>query len=309
MPLHPWQWPTHPWTRLQIDFAGPVDGKMLLIIVDSHSKWIEAFSMTMCIFNDKRHKLCFFRQLFVQFGVPESIVSDNGAQFIAAEFKKFCRMNGIRHIQTAPYHLSSNGMAERAVQVVKQGIKKQSRGTLNDKISRVLFQYRITPHSTTGSSPSELLIGRRLRSRLDLLKPCTDEKVVAKQLKQKESHDKRCRQCTFSVGEKVYVKSNRKGKNWLSGFIVRETGPVSFQVKLEDGKTIRFDQDQLRQRYNDIDIEDKDTPLLDDDDLTMFPNSFTPPDVTVDSSSETVERRYPSRVRQPPNHYIEESDT
>jgi len=40
----------------------------------------------------------------------------------------------------------------------------------------------------------------------------------------------------------------------------------------------------------------------------MFSNSFTPPDVTVDSSSETVERRYPSRVRRPPNHYIEESD-
>ena len=111
----------------------------------------------------------YLRQLFAQFGVPESIVSDNGAQFIAAEFKKFCRMNGVmngvRHIQTAPYHPSSNGMAERAVQVVEEGIKKQSRGALNDKISRVLFRYHITPHSTTGSSPSELLISRRLHSR------------------------------------------------------------------------------------------------------------------------------------------------
>jgi len=85
-------------------------------------------------------------------------VSDNGAQFIAAEFKDFCRMNDIRYIQTAPYHPSSNGMAERAVQVVKQGNRKQSTGTLNDKISQVLFQYHITPHSTTGSSPSELLM-------------------------------------------------------------------------------------------------------------------------------------------------------
>ena len=39
--LHPWQWPTRPWTRLHVDFAGLMDGKMFLIIIDSHSKWIE----------------------------------------------------------------------------------------------------------------------------------------------------------------------------------------------------------------------------------------------------------------------------
>ena len=134
-------------------------------------------------------------------------------------------------------------------------------------------------------------MGRRLRSRLDLLKPSTDEKVLAKQLKQKDTHDKQCRMCIFSGGEKVYVKNNRKGKNWLSGCIVKETGPVSFQVKLEDGKTIRCHQDQLRQCFNDIGIEDREIPLLDDNDFMMFPNSTTPPEVTVDSSSssQTVE--------------------
>ena len=85
------------------------------------------------------------------------------------------------------------------------------------------------------------------------------------------------------------MKNNCKGNNWLSGYIVKETGLVSFQVKLEDGKTIHCLQHQLRQHFNDIDIENKDIPLLDDDDLMIFPNSFTPPDVTVDSSSETVE--------------------
>ena len=42
-PLHPWSWPTHPWARLHLDFAGPVQGKMYLILIDAHSKWIEAF--------------------------------------------------------------------------------------------------------------------------------------------------------------------------------------------------------------------------------------------------------------------------
>ena len=42
-PLQPWKWPSRPWIRLHMDFAGPFQGKMILIVIDSHSKWIEAF--------------------------------------------------------------------------------------------------------------------------------------------------------------------------------------------------------------------------------------------------------------------------
>ena len=42
-PLHPWQWPTQPWRRIHKDFVGPVEGQMLLVIIDAHSKWIEVF--------------------------------------------------------------------------------------------------------------------------------------------------------------------------------------------------------------------------------------------------------------------------
>ena len=42
-PLHPWSWPTRPWARLHLDYAGPIQGKMFLILIDAHSKWIEAF--------------------------------------------------------------------------------------------------------------------------------------------------------------------------------------------------------------------------------------------------------------------------
>ena len=239
---------------------------MLLIIVDSHSKWIETFAMENAT---SAATLRYLRQVIAQFGIPETVVSDNGTQFVSDEFKEFCRLNGIRHVQTAPYHPSSNGLAERAVQVVKQGIRKQSSGTLNDRISRMLFQYRITPHSTTGVSPSELLIGRRLRSRLDFLKPSMEERVVSKQQKQKELHDSHSRDCTFSVGERVYVKNNRKGQKWLSGSVVNKTGPVSFKVELQDGRVIRCHLDQLRPRYT----EDSELPLLNDDDVNMFPRA------------------------------------
>lgn len=41
-PLHPWKQPTCPWTRLHIDYCGPVVGKLCLVVVDAHTKWIEA---------------------------------------------------------------------------------------------------------------------------------------------------------------------------------------------------------------------------------------------------------------------------
>lgn len=171
----------------------------------------------------------YLRQLIAQFGIPETIVSDNGTQFIATEFKEFCQQNGIRHIQTAPYHPSSNGLVERAVQVFKHGVRKQSSGSIHDKIARVLFQYHTTPHRTTGITPAELLLGRKLRSRLDLLKPNIEQKVAAKQQQQKNFHDTHCCERTFSVGECSY-KNNAKGQKWIPGSITKQTGPVSLKL-------------------------------------------------------------------------------
>lgn len=44
-PLHPWTWPAKPWQRINIDFAGPFQGRMLLIVVDAHSHWPEVIEM------------------------------------------------------------------------------------------------------------------------------------------------------------------------------------------------------------------------------------------------------------------------
>ena len=245
-PLRPWSWPTRPWSRLHIDYAGPMAGKMFLVVIDSHSKWIEVFPLSVASAQTTIQKL---RQLFSRFGIPESIVSDNGPQFVAAEFEEFCRSNGIQHTKVAPYHPSSNGLAERAVQVFKQGFKKQTSGSLEDKLSRLLFQYRITPHTTTGVSPAELLLGKKLRSRLDFLKPSVDRTVHDRQMRQKVDHDRHSKERFFTEGENVYVKNHGKGDKWIAGEIVKKTGPLSFHVKLTCGRVVRYHQDQLRKRY------------------------------------------------------------
>ena len=143
-------------------------GKMFLLIIDAHSRWLEVH-MTSSSTSSATIEL--LRRSFATLGLPETVVSDNGTNFTSDEFARFLKKNGIRHIRTPPYHLASNGLAERAVQTFKEGMRKLKDGTLETKLSRFLFKYRLTPHSSTGTAPSELMFGRCLRSQLDNLHP------------------------------------------------------------------------------------------------------------------------------------------
>lgn len=110
------------------------------------------------------------REIFCRFGLPRVIVSDNGPQFIASEFRDFCISNNITHIRATPYHPKTNGLAERAVRTFKERFTaiKSSSSDVNLTLQRFLMSYRNTPHKSTGRSPAELLLGRRIRTKLDL---------------------------------------------------------------------------------------------------------------------------------------------
>lgn len=186
-PLHPWVWPTRPWSRLHIDYAGPWEGKMFLVTVDAHSKWLDIHPMSAATSTSTIGKL---REMFATHGLPETIVSDNGSVFTSTEFQQFVKKNGITHCTTAPYHPATNGLAERAVQTFKQAMKKQGTGPVETRLARFLFSYRITPHATTGESPAKLLVWRELRSHVSQLHPDLQQRVSSAQSRQKELHDK-----------------------------------------------------------------------------------------------------------------------
>jgi len=91
-PLHPWEWATTPWQRIHIEFAGPFQNSMFLVVVDAHSKWPEVFPVSSTTSSSTIEVL---PDLFIRFGIPEEIVSENGAQFVSDEFQAFVRSNGI----------------------------------------------------------------------------------------------------------------------------------------------------------------------------------------------------------------------
>ncbi|XP_049514115.1 uncharacterized protein LOC119436504 isoform X1 [Dermacentor silvarum] len=167
----PLNWPQtqERWSRVHVDFAGPIQGKMVLVVVDSHTKWIEAVPLNQAT---SATTIDCLRDIFSHFGVPRTLVSDNGTQFTSQEFATFANKNNITHLRTAPYHPQSNGAAERAVRTIKDGLRKMRGGKLEHNLVRLLLNYRRTPQKT-GKSPSEMLLGYQIRSRLDACFPAS----------------------------------------------------------------------------------------------------------------------------------------
>ena len=145
-PLHSWEWPSDPWSRLHLDFAGPFIGHMFLVIVDSHSKWLDVHTMSSINSTTTIENL---RTVFATHGLPHKVITDNGLSFTSYEFREFMSNNRITHVTTAPYHPSSNSHAERAVQTFKLGIKRTEGNSIQERLSKFLFTYRITPHTST----------------------------------------------------------------------------------------------------------------------------------------------------------------
>ena len=118
-----WDFPSGPWQRHHIDYAGPFYESMWLIWIDAYSKYGGAEQVSNANGVNTVRKL---REIFALLGDPEQIVSDNGTPFTSREFGEFCNQYGIRHIRSASYHTATNGEAERFVQVFKRAIRANS---------------------------------------------------------------------------------------------------------------------------------------------------------------------------------------
>ena len=308
-PLHPWIWPSRPWQRVHVDFAGPFLGSTYLIAVDAHSKWPEVQEMKSTMAAKTIEVL---RHLFARFGLPEQLVSDNGPQFVAEEFAEFLKQNGVKHVKCAPYHPSSNGLAERFVRTFKEAMKAGARDglPLAHRLENFLLMYRASPHATTGVAPSSLFLGRDIRTRMHLLSPQRESRVVQKQANQKASYDRLSQTREFHVGQEVTVRNLRPGSKYVPGVIVERLGPLSYLVS---GVTWRRHVDHIKPLapsdkppYSTVDLD------LQTDDQDFIPTSTNPDtdnQVPTAADMPAVEadpppvRTYPSRDRNHPSWY------
>ena len=251
---------TRPWARIHADYAGPFMSKMFLLMVDAHSKWLEVHVATSAT---SRSTIENMRSTFATPGLPELLVTDNGSAFTSKEFEEFLQKNGIRHVTSTPYHPATNGSVEQAVQTFKTAMKKATPDTpIETSAARFLFHYRLTPHSTTGISPAELLLGQRPRTHLDQLHPDLAYTVRKQQEQQKTAHDQRVKARSFIIGESVWVKNFSEGPIWLKGVVFRTKGPLTMEIELEDGRILRRHIDHIRSRKETDSNTDTDDELI-----------------------------------------------
>ena len=245
-PVHPYKWPERPWARIHIDFAEK-DRQSFLLVHDSHSKWLEVVH---CPDTTAARTVSILRSLFARYGLPETIVSDNGPQFVSEDFQRFLKCNGVRHVLTPPYHPASNGAAERAVRILKESLVKQLATmeqsgryqTLQHRLDNFLLGYRSTPHSVTGRSPAEMFLGRRVRTKLSLLLPQvrdTVERSQERQMRPREGVILR----EFTPQQKVNVRNYRGREKWVPGTVLSRKGTLTYVVSVAGGtRFVHLDQ-------------------------------------------------------------------
>lgn len=226
----PWTIPSQAMERVHLDYAGPINGSYLLIMVDAYSKFIDV-GVTTTISATKTVELC--KTFFTRYGPPETLVTDHGTQFTSCLFQKLCLDMGINHVLSPVNHPQSNGQAERMVDSIKRAIKKSSTNWKIDLLD-YLYSYRYTPCSATidGRSPAELFYNRKMRTPLSILLPSKVNKNEDIPKVQMKNRHKRVLNC----GENVIVQVRNGVRS--AGRVILNQGNI-YTILLATGQVIK----------------------------------------------------------------------
>ena len=212
-----WPQTTRPLERVHVDF-GDYKGQMFLILVDTYSKWPEVVMMSS---TTAQRTVTELRTIFARLGIPEVLVSDNGPQFSSEVFRDFMRANGVLHLTSPAYHPATNGQAEKGVGIIKQALRKLDSSDLRRSLDVFLHAYRNTPHTATNRAPAEMMIGRPLRSRLDLIRPTVQPEALSTMKSR-----------SFTLGQQVKARAYLGPKQWITGVIQEILGPKTYVVEM-----------------------------------------------------------------------------
>ena len=219
------------------------DKKMFQILVDYHSGFFEIDQMTSTSSAACIHKL---QVHFARYGIPETVISDNGPQYASDEFYNFSVEFDFEHITISPHHSNANGKVEAAVKVAKNLLTKSKADGKNPLLA--LLELRNIPSQGLDSSPAQRFLNRRTRTLLPvtakLLTPRGEEytkhdreKILQRASKSKQGYDKTAKDLKpLDEGDTVRMKPYRLGdKKWQKGVICEKLDERSYRVDTGDG--------------------------------------------------------------------------
>ena len=282
-PIRSTEVPNGPWQDLALDFLGPLpSGHYILAVIDYYSRYYEVCIMKTTTADKVIESL---DEMFSRHGLPLSIASDNGPQFVSRVFSEYLENNGIKHRRVTPLWPQANGEIERQNRsMLKRMQIAQAEGKDWQKELRTyLTAYRTTPHTTTGVSPAELLFRRKIRTRLpDVAESARDDefrdKDVEMKMKAKLYADKRRNAEIIELvpGDEVLLKQNKENK------LSTRFEPVPYQVVGKENNSVVVESPQGAQyRRNITHVKKYQTPP------NLPPNKPEGSDQTIGSATET----------------------
>jgi RNase H-like domain found in reverse transcriptase/Reverse transcriptase (RNA-dependent DNA polymerase)/Integrase zinc binding domain/Integrase core domain len=265
-------WPptNRPMERVHADLFH-LEGKTFLLIVDSFSKWIDVSLLSK---SDAKTVNRRFLDFFSNFGICKLLVTDNGPPFSSKEFADFMSSKGVKIKHSPEYHPESNGLAERAVQTVKQSLKKflnarAGKSDLHEEIATFVTTYRRTPTSVTGKSPAELMFSFIPNNVLGLMNDKTEVEATKltpeitevkhkmdKNLEKTKKHfqDKYKTKMDLNIGDKVWYFLTYKNFNkWVLATIKDKISSLVYLIDF-GGHSRQAQRNQLRKYNPNMDI-------------------------------------------------------
>ena len=132
----------------------------MLVDTDYLTKWVEAESLANI--RDVDVKKFVWKNIVTRFGIPHSLISNNGLQFDSKSFRRYCCELGITNRYSTPAYTQRNGQAETINKIIVSGLKKRlddAKGRWVEELPHVLWAYRTTPRRSTGETPFSMSYG------------------------------------------------------------------------------------------------------------------------------------------------------
>ncbi len=272
---------TRPNQLLGVDIMGPLprstnQNEYLLGFVDYFTRWVEMFPIRSATAQTVAN--VFRKEILTRWGVPDFLISDRGTQFVSAIFKEVCEHWNVTPKLTTAYHPQTN-MTERINRTLKSMIAvfvDDNHKKWDQYLPEIRFAMNSAVQETTGMSPAELHLGRKLQGPMDkLLKgeshdlsPDASHYDTVYHLKQlqrrakensKKAHqrqlrnyNKNRRDMSFKERERIWMRNfpqssakdhftAKLAPKWKGPYrVIHQMGPVNYKIALESrGEDVR----------------------------------------------------------------------
>ena len=266
-----------PFDRVAVDVLGPFPtsdkgNKYIIIFPDYFTKWPEAFAVKNA--DAITTARLFVEEILCRHSAPRTLFSDRGKNFLSKVVKSVCTMVNTSKVSTISYHPECDGLVERfnhTLTTILSMYVSEHQKDWDLFIPYALFAYRTSIQASTKETPFYLMYGRDPRLPIDasLLKAqetyqdtddyrsvladrflqarkLAHDNIELAQQRQKEYYDRKAKEISYNIGERVWLYTPNKRKalssklthNWHGPFrILARKSPVNYLLDANDERS------------------------------------------------------------------------